>query len=89
MVFDGLKPLNSIENEILFLVFGHSQKLWKNDAKGSSKVIFWGPKWRHWASTFDLSSDLWRFGAMPQKPSFLDAFPMDETIEPWNAKGSK
>jgi hypothetical protein len=31
------KPLKIIERQKLFLILGHSQKLWKNDAKTNLK----------------------------------------------------
>ena len=37
MVFDGLKPLKSIEKQSLFLTLGHSKKQWKIDAKMAPK----------------------------------------------------
>ena len=37
MVFDGLKPLKSIEKQTLFLTSGHSKKQWKIDAKMTPK----------------------------------------------------
>ena len=54
--------------------------------KGTSKVMFWGLKWRHGLPSIDLSSDFW-CGA--KKSSFLNAFPMDQKIDPWSGKGSK
>ena len=53
MFFDGLKPLKSIEKQTLFLILGHSKKR----PNGTSKVMFWVPKWRHGLPKFDLSSD--------------------------------
>ena len=37
MVFDGLKPLESIKKQTLFLTLGHSKKQWKIDAKMAPK----------------------------------------------------
>ena len=57
MVFDGPKPLQSIEKQELFLILGHSQNIEKTMPKGTSKVMFWGPKWGHGPPSFGLSSD--------------------------------
>ena len=70
IVFDGPKPLKSIEKQTFVLIFVHSEKNWKKDAKGTSKVMFGGPKWRHGPPRFDLSSDLLRLGAMPKNHHF-------------------
>jgi hypothetical protein len=41
MVFDGQKPLKSIEKQILFLIFGHSKKTMKNLCqRGPQKSCF-------------------------------------------------
>ena len=37
MVFDGLKPLKSIEKQTLFLTLGHSKKQWKIDTTMAPK----------------------------------------------------
>ena len=50
MVFDGPKPLKSIEKQTLFLILGHSQKQWKNDAKGDLKSHALESKMATWAS---------------------------------------
>ena len=39
-----------------------------------SKVMFLGSKWRHGRPRFDLSSDFWRFGAMPKNHHFWTPF---------------
>jgi hypothetical protein len=58
MVFDGLKPLKSIGKQTLFLTFGHSKKNnEKTIPKRTSKVMCWGPKWRHGRPRFNLSFD--------------------------------
>ncbi len=54
MVFDGPKPLKSIEKQTLFSIFGHSNKLWKNDAKGDLKSHVLGSKMATWASQVRL-----------------------------------
>ena len=50
------------------------KKIHENDGKtvpkGTSKIMFFGAKWRHGPPRFDLSSDYWRFGAMPKKHVF-------------------
>ena len=79
IVFDDPKPLKSIEKQTLFLISGHSQKRWKNDARGDLKSHVFLSKMATWDSQF-------------RKSLFLDAFPMDqqiEKIEPWGAKGRK
>jgi hypothetical protein len=54
MVFDGPKPLESIEKQTLFLILGHSQKRRKNDAKGDvTSHAFWS-KMATGASQFRL-----------------------------------
>jgi hypothetical protein len=57
MVLDGPKPLKSIEKQILFLILGHSKNNEKTIPKGTSKVMFLDPKWRHGPPRFDLSFD--------------------------------
>ena len=54
MVWDGPKPLKSIEKQTLFLILGHSKKQWKKDTKGD---MFLGPKWQHGRPKFNLSFD--------------------------------
>ena len=89
MVFDGPKPLKSIETQILFLILGHSKKQWKNYAKGDLKShVFWS-KMATWASQVRLIVWFLTFCCDAKKSSFLDAFPMDQKIEPWSAKGQK
>ena len=70
MVFDGPKPLESIEKQTLFLILGHSKKHEKTIPKGTSKVMFFGSKWRHGPPRFDLSFVFWRFAAMPKNHHF-------------------
>ena len=58
--------------------------------KGTSKVMFRGPKWGHGPPMFDLSFDCGRFGAMPKIIIFgrpRDG-PTIDKIEPWSAKAS-
>ena len=57
MVWDGPKPLKSIEKQTLFLILGHSKKQGKNDTKGDLKSHVFDLKWRHGRPRFDLSSD--------------------------------
>ena len=91
MVFDGPKPLKSIEKQTLFLILGHSKKQWKNDAKGDLKSHVLGSKMATWASQVRLILWFWTFWCDAEKSSFLDALQMDqqiEKIEPWSNKGS-
>ena len=95
-VFDGLKPLKSIEKQTLLLILGHSHKRWKTDAKGDLKShVFWS-NWRHDPPRFDLSSDFGRFGAMPKNDHFgtpsrwtkkSKKSSLDQKIKPWSTKG--
>ena len=70
MVFDCPKPLRSIENKYFpwFLVIPKNNA--KTMPKGTSKGMFFVPKWRHGPPRFDLSSDLCRFGVMPTNDDF-------------------
>ena len=57
MVFDGLKPLKSIEKQTLFLILGIQKNNKKTMPKGTSKVMLLNLKWRHGLPSIDLSSD--------------------------------
>jgi hypothetical protein len=81
MVLDGPKPLKSIEKQTLFLILGHSKKLWKNDTKGELKSHVLGSKMATWASQVWLIVWFLTFCCDAKKSSFLDAFPMDHKIE--------
>ena len=50
--------IQNIEKQTLFLILGHSQNDEKTMPKGTSKVMFFDPKWRHGPPRFDVSSDL-------------------------------
>ena len=92
MVFDGPKPLKSIEKQILFLILGHSKKQWKTYAKGDLKSHVLGSKMATWAYQFRLIIWFLKFWCDAKKSSCLDAYPMDQQIEknePWGAKGHK
>ena len=82
MVFDGPKPLESIEKQTRFLILGDSKNDEKTIPKGTSTVMFWGPKWRHGRPRFDVSFDFWRFAAMPRNYHFL-------TPSRWTNKSKK
>ena len=86
--FDGPKPLKSIEKQTLLLIFCHSQKWWKNNAKGDFEShVFWS-KMATWATQVRLTLWFWTFWCDSKKSSFLDALPMDQKIEkmePWSA----
>ena len=56
MVF-GPKQLKNIEKQKRFFLFLAIPKIdEKTMPKGTSKVMFWDPKWRHEPPRFDLSS---------------------------------
>jgi hypothetical protein len=70
MVFDGPKPLKSIEKHIFSFILVIPQSYEKTMPKGISKVMFLGPKWRHGLPRFDLSFDFGRFGVMQKNDEF-------------------
>ena len=90
IVLDGQKPLENIEKQTLFLILGHSKKLWKKDTKGDLKSHGFGFKMATWASQVRLIVLFLTFCCDAKKSSFLDAFPMKQQIEkidPWSTKG--
>jgi hypothetical protein len=54
-----------------FLVLGWFSNYLTRPAARWVRRMFFGPKWRHWRPMFDLSSDLYRFGAMPKNHCFF------------------
>ena len=74
MVFDGPKPLKSIEKQTLFLILGYSKKQWKNDAKGDLKSHVFRSKMATWASQYRLIVWFLTFWCGAKKSSFLNAF---------------
>ena len=82
MLLDGPRPLKSIENKhfSLFLFIHPNNE--KTMPKGTSKVLFFVPKWRHGPPSSDLLSDFWRFGAMPTDHHFW-------TPSRWTKKSKK
>ena len=80
MVFDGPKALKSIEKQIHFLIFGHSSKIWKNDAKGDLESHDFWTKMTTWASQVRLILWFWTFWCDAPKWWFLDALPLVQQI---------
>ena len=88
MVFDNPKRLRSIEKQTLFLIFGHSQKCWKIDAKRDPRSHGFGYKIDHWAlkgrfiACFGLILD------ESKKRRFSEGRKIKK-IDPWGTKGRK
>ena len=92
MVFDGPKPLKSIEKQTFFLILGHSKKpMKKQSKKGSPKSskIDWKRQWGRQGSIY--SSIVSILGPVEQSSFFDVALGRRKSIkiEPWGAKGRK
>ena len=92
IVFDGLKPLKSIEKQTLFLTLGHSKKQWKIDAKMTPQSHKkWNKMERGGAHDRFILRFYW-FWEKVKKLDFSMRFKGDQKtkkIDPWSAKGSK
>ena len=100
MVFDGLKPLESIEKQTLFLTLGHSKKQWKIDAKMApksyEKVVQNGARGRpgsiysSFLSIFWEGEKTWFFDEVPGRPKNKENRPVErQRLEKSSPKDNK
>ena len=92
MVFDGLRPLKSIEKQTLFLTLGHSKKQSKIDAKIVAKSHEKWSKMERGGAQDRFILRFYRFWEKTKKLDFSMRFqgdPKTRKIDPWNAKSSK
>ena len=92
MVFDGLKPLKSIQKQTLFFTLGHSKKQWKINAKMAPKSHEKWSKMEPGGAQDRFILSFYRFWEKTKKLDFSMRFRGDQKtrkIDPWSAKGSK